>query len=172
MPLEIILRILSYLDTGSLFCISFVNKYFHELSNSKCVSLVFSRPFFFLCFSQSLKKIKINQNNFFLTLMSLQCHVVSVLHPWTYQKEESRPTRPDDTCPRYGGCAGEAKGILEKHVLQRNYWPELEQVENETTTHWPFFRNAASYRGSHKVRDCGFFWFQFIWDFTNVMCKS
>ncbi|KTG36362.1 hypothetical protein cypCar_00004723 [Cyprinus carpio] len=34
MPLEIILRILSYLDTGSLFCISFVNKYFHELSNS------------------------------------------------------------------------------------------------------------------------------------------
>uniref|UniRef100_A0A8C2ILQ2 F-box protein 15 n=1 Tax=Cyprinus carpio TaxID=7962 RepID=A0A8C2ILQ2_CYPCA len=37
MPLEIILRILSYLDTGSLFCISFVNKYFHELSNSNAM---------------------------------------------------------------------------------------------------------------------------------------
>uniref|UniRef100_A0A671MWF8 F-box only protein 15-like n=1 Tax=Sinocyclocheilus anshuiensis TaxID=1608454 RepID=A0A671MWF8_9TELE len=37
MPLEIILRILSYLDTGSLFCISFVNKHFHELSNSNAM---------------------------------------------------------------------------------------------------------------------------------------
>uniref|UniRef100_A0A672L6J1 F-box protein 15 n=1 Tax=Sinocyclocheilus grahami TaxID=75366 RepID=A0A672L6J1_SINGR len=44
MPLEIILRILSYLGTGSLFCIGFVNKHFHELSNSKCVSLFYSRP--------------------------------------------------------------------------------------------------------------------------------
>ncbi|XP_048031344.1 F-box only protein 15 isoform X1 [Megalobrama amblycephala] len=34
MPAEIILKILSYLDAGSLFCISFVNKLFHELSNS------------------------------------------------------------------------------------------------------------------------------------------
>uniref|UniRef100_A0A673NKL7 F-box only protein 15-like n=1 Tax=Sinocyclocheilus rhinocerous TaxID=307959 RepID=A0A673NKL7_9TELE len=37
MPLEIILRILSYLDTGCLFCISFVNKHFHELSNSNAM---------------------------------------------------------------------------------------------------------------------------------------
>uniref|UniRef100_A0A673G5B1 F-box protein 15 n=1 Tax=Sinocyclocheilus rhinocerous TaxID=307959 RepID=A0A673G5B1_9TELE len=34
MPPEIILRILSYLDPGSLFCISFVNKHFQELSNN------------------------------------------------------------------------------------------------------------------------------------------
>lgn len=34
MPPEIILRILSYLDAGSVFCISFVNKLFHELSNN------------------------------------------------------------------------------------------------------------------------------------------
>ncbi|XDV47329.1 hypothetical protein PO909_016997 [Leuciscus waleckii] len=33
MPPEIILRILSYLDARSVFCISFVNKLFHELSN-------------------------------------------------------------------------------------------------------------------------------------------
>ncbi|XP_016142144.1 F-box only protein 15-like [Sinocyclocheilus grahami] len=37
MPLEIILRILSYLGTGSLFCIGFVNKHFHELSNSNAM---------------------------------------------------------------------------------------------------------------------------------------
>ncbi|KAK2869979.1 hypothetical protein Q8A67_024371 [Cirrhinus molitorella] len=34
MPPEIVLRILSHLDAGSLFCISFVNKHFHELSNN------------------------------------------------------------------------------------------------------------------------------------------
>uniref|UniRef100_A0A8C1H9W3 F-box protein 15 n=1 Tax=Cyprinus carpio carpio TaxID=630221 RepID=A0A8C1H9W3_CYPCA len=35
MPREIILRNHSYLDPGSLFCISFVNKHFQELSNNK-----------------------------------------------------------------------------------------------------------------------------------------
>uniref|UniRef100_A0A8C1J4A1 F-box domain-containing protein n=1 Tax=Cyprinus carpio TaxID=7962 RepID=A0A8C1J4A1_CYPCA len=34
MPREIILRNHSYLDPGSLFCISFVNKHFQELSNN------------------------------------------------------------------------------------------------------------------------------------------
>ncbi|XP_043082742.1 F-box only protein 15 [Puntigrus tetrazona] len=34
MPPEIILRIFSYLDPGSLFCIGLVNKHFQELSNS------------------------------------------------------------------------------------------------------------------------------------------
>ncbi|XP_056306828.1 F-box only protein 15 isoform X2 [Danio aesculapii] len=37
MPPEIILRILLYLDAGSLFCISFVNKLFHDLSNSNAL---------------------------------------------------------------------------------------------------------------------------------------
>ncbi|XP_051538569.1 F-box only protein 15-like isoform X2 [Myxocyprinus asiaticus] len=34
MPPEIICKILLYLDAGSLFCIGFVNKHFHELSNN------------------------------------------------------------------------------------------------------------------------------------------
>lgn len=37
MPPEIILKILLYLDAGSLFCISFVNKLFHDLSNSNAL---------------------------------------------------------------------------------------------------------------------------------------
>lgn len=41
MPPEIILRILSYLDAGSLFCISFVNKLFHNLSNSNALWYLF-----------------------------------------------------------------------------------------------------------------------------------
>lgn len=35
LPPEIILKILSYLDAGSLLCLSFVNKHFNELTNSK-----------------------------------------------------------------------------------------------------------------------------------------
>ncbi|XP_026112428.1 F-box only protein 15 [Carassius auratus] len=56
MPLEIILRILSYLDTGSLFCISFVNKHFHELSNSNAMWYQFY-------IRECIKKKKVSQED-------------------------------------------------------------------------------------------------------------
>ncbi|XP_064189202.1 F-box only protein 15 isoform X1 [Anguilla rostrata] len=37
MPPEIVLKILSYLDAASLFCIGFVNKQFHELANNNAM---------------------------------------------------------------------------------------------------------------------------------------
>ncbi|KAI4891908.1 hypothetical protein NFI96_015865 [Prochilodus magdalenae] len=37
MPPEVILKILSYLDAGSLFCIGFVNKHFQELANNNAM---------------------------------------------------------------------------------------------------------------------------------------